>query len=390
MSQRQRTSPCRIGIVGTFDLANFGDLLFPEILEAELGRRLKSIDIRRFSHRPMASPPWPYEVRPITELVETVDELDLLVVGGGHPVSFDENTAPGYEAVDSGVPHPGGHWLSPTLVAAAAGIPVAWSAVAVARETPEWARALLAEVVESVDYVTVRDGDLLAELRRVSPTTSARLVPDSAFGIDSSFGASEPATNAALDRQLDGRPYVVVEPSIGLRPIADAIRLAIPTLLDAGVAVIELPTSPVHGDESGLLGDLGRDVIRVEPWPEPRALAALIGRATVVVAHNFHANVVALAYGVPVFRAGLPEGTRDRVLANFADVRFVDGSVPLASAILGARRHAPSSLVLEQVAQLARPLGSCRRACWRSGRGRAVLTETRYATGPRAVAKVPV
>ena len=102
-------------------MANFGDLLFPFILEHELGRRIGPLELVRYSHRPMAAPPWPFEVRPLSELVASVAELDLLVVGGGHLVRFDERVAPGYEAVDAGVPHPGGYWLSPTIVAASVG-----------------------------------------------------------------------------------------------------------------------------------------------------------------------------------------------------------------------------------------------------------------------------
>ena len=39
-----------IGIVGTFDVQNFGDLLFPLIAERELESRLGPIKLHRFSY----------------------------------------------------------------------------------------------------------------------------------------------------------------------------------------------------------------------------------------------------------------------------------------------------------------------------------------------------
>ena len=342
-----------VGVVGTFDVANFGDLLFPLVLEHELGRRLGAVEVRRYSHRPMSAPPWPYSVRPISELIASVEELDLLVVGGGHLVRFDAAVAPHYEAVDSGVPHPGGYWLSPTLLAASAGVPVAWNAVGVSPGTPDWARPLLARVLDAADYVSVRDGDSLAELERVSPTGAIRLVPDSAFGIRDVLArtptAADPAGYAAA---LEGRRYVIVQPSKGLQPAAAAIHDAMPALRDAGVAVLELPISPVLGDELGLLGDLGHETVRVDPWPDPISLAQLIAGADAVVAHSFHCSLVALAHGVPVFRAGMPEGTKYHALARFAGVTAMESDVPLAEQLLRVRRAEPSSDVLEQVSQL--------------------------------------
>ena len=131
MSGRRRTRT--IGIVGTFDVANFGDLLFPYLAEDALRRRLGPIDLRRYSIRPMAAPPWTYVVRPIDELLEHVDQLELLIVGGGHLVRFDQDVAPQYQPTSGGIPLPTGYWLTPTLAAATAGVPVAWNALGVSR-----------------------------------------------------------------------------------------------------------------------------------------------------------------------------------------------------------------------------------------------------------------
>ena len=58
----------QVGIFGTFDVANYGDLLFPILAEAELTRRLGAITLHRFSYHGKTPPEWPYEVTSLTRL----------------------------------------------------------------------------------------------------------------------------------------------------------------------------------------------------------------------------------------------------------------------------------------------------------------------------------
>ena len=163
----------RIGIVGTFDVMNFGDLLFPLLAEHELRERLGDATVTAYSHRELAPPAWPYPVRPLERLPHELDTLDLLLVGGGHIVRFDKDVAPGYGSTSPDVHHPTGYWLTPTLVAGAAGVPVAWNAVGASSGTPDWARPLLAAALDLASYVSVRDEPSARELRAVSTSAKA-------------------------------------------------------------------------------------------------------------------------------------------------------------------------------------------------------------------------
>lgn len=51
-----------IGIFGTFDVENYGDLLFPLIAQAELTKRLGRVKVRAFSYNEKKTTDWPYEV----------------------------------------------------------------------------------------------------------------------------------------------------------------------------------------------------------------------------------------------------------------------------------------------------------------------------------------
>src|SRR5713101_4780546 len=98
-----------IGICGTFDVANYGDLLFPLIAESELTERLGAIRLHRFSYSARTTPNWPYKVTSITELPRMIRHLDGLLIGGGHLIRFDKQVAPGYVPSTSAIHHPTGY-----------------------------------------------------------------------------------------------------------------------------------------------------------------------------------------------------------------------------------------------------------------------------------------
>ena len=86
----------QIGIVGTFDVENYGDLLFPLIAEAELRERLGSVTLHRFSYQARTPPDWPYAVTSIADLPRVIGDLDALLIGGGFLIRFDKDVAYGY------------------------------------------------------------------------------------------------------------------------------------------------------------------------------------------------------------------------------------------------------------------------------------------------------
>ena len=105
-----------IAITGTFDLLNYGDLLFPLLMEKEISKRIVGVDFLRFSYRPVEPPIWVYKVHPIQELPHYLEDINGIIVGGGHLVRFDKTIAPGYEPTSEKVHHPTGYWLIPAIL----------------------------------------------------------------------------------------------------------------------------------------------------------------------------------------------------------------------------------------------------------------------------------
>src|SRR3978361_604131 len=117
----------QVGIVGTLDVENYGDLLFPLLAEVELTRRLGEVQLQCFSYAAKAAGEWPFPVTSVTELPRRIAELDGLLVGGGFLVRFDKQVAPGYGPPTPAIHHPTGYWLSPALLALQHGVPVVWN-----------------------------------------------------------------------------------------------------------------------------------------------------------------------------------------------------------------------------------------------------------------------
>jgi hypothetical protein len=292
----------RIGIVGTFDLENFGDLLFPILARSELEKRLDRPELVIYSYHAKCADSWPYEVRSLVDLPREIEGLDLLIVGGGHLVRFGERVAPGYHPPSPTIHHPTGYWLAPTLLAASYDVPAAWNAVSASLGTPVWARGLLRRGVESAAYVSVRDRPSREELLDVAPGALVELVPDTAFGIRALL-PSEPSEAFRRFGDVLGleEPYVVVQASPELAPHARQIDEALAEVRAAGCAVLELPVSPCLHDEPGATG-VAMPMLRPSGWPPPLLLAEIVSRADAVVARSLHLSIVALACGVPVHR----------------------------------------------------------------------------------------
>ncbi len=80
----------QIAIFGTFDVENYGDLLFPILAEAALSTRLGAVKLHKFSYHEKSASDWPYTVTSLTELPELACQLDAILIGGGFLIRFDK------------------------------------------------------------------------------------------------------------------------------------------------------------------------------------------------------------------------------------------------------------------------------------------------------------
>lgn len=312
----------RVAILGTFDLQNYGDLLFPLLARHELGKRLDDLEIVPFSYRSKDGSAWLYPVHPVDEFPRQLAEIDCVLVGGGHLVRFDAAVAPEYGPTAPGIHHPTGLWLVPPLLAAAAGRPVVWNGVGVSPDLEDWAVDLLRTTLEASVLVSVRDRASKATLLAVTDRIDVLVVPDSAFGV------GDLLLDAQVDREFESwkdergvvGPYVLVQPSPKLQNVLPYLLSELESLRASGFAIVEAPIGPVLGDRTGLLPAEWTDVVRLDPWPGPRLLAQIIAHAEAAVGVSLHLGITSLCHGVPIHRPRCWPGSKYEILGDFPGV----------------------------------------------------------------------
>jgi lipopolysaccharide transport system ATP-binding protein len=316
-----------IAMFGTFDVENFGDLLFPFILKYELSERRPDQEVRLFSYRALSKENWYYDVGELSTFRESVGDFDLIVIGGGHLVRFDKAVAPGYHPQVLGLHHPTSYWLNPALLGISCCIPIAWSAVGVSTNIPTWSHQLVRAALEGSDYVSVRDQVSFEALSSLQPRCETHIVPDTAFGISRiiSLGHEGQEFREFINTHSLSEKYIVCQPSPMLFPWANDVLRTLALFREHGYDVVILPISPTLGDSSLYFHTLGEGIRYVEKWPHPLSIAEIIARSTAVIGISLHLSIVALVFGVPVIRP------KDKGLSKYSLLNNIDGVYDVAS-----------------------------------------------------------
>jgi lipopolysaccharide transport system ATP-binding protein len=337
--------PRRVGIVGTFDVENYGDLLFPLMAQAALERRLGSVDLVPFSPNARSMPAWPYDVRSTLDLPDVIPSLSALLIGGGQIIRFDE----GYPVpTDPRVHTPIDYWLTPAVLGALAGKPVIWNGIGAWTGSPSapWYGGAVRSTLSASHLVGLRDAASRDQLAALAPAAQLRLVPDTVFSIARLWPLGEESAGSVAWRTslaVHG-PYVVVQADsriVSNWPAIDALmrRLGVET-------AVLLPVCRCHGDSSDGLPPLACRHTARSAWLAPRLLSEIIGRSTAVVASSLHACITAIGYGVPVVR--VPSfNVADRkfeMLDGFAGVFGIDRPDTVAAARSQSRGPEPRAI----------------------------------------------
>ena len=361
-------TPVRIAMVGTFDLENLGDLLFAYVAHHELSARLSDVEIELFSYRALDPPSWPLKVRAVHTLAQRLGEFDLLIVGGGHVVRGDEDVAPGYAPTHATTPHPYGLWMVPTILAAGAGVPVAWNAIGAIDSVDATFEPLVAAALGGVTYLAVRDLPSARFVRAHQPRAEPVVVPDTVFGIARLLGgpASDEASGVLRAHGVDGG-YVVVQPAAHLEPCRAAVEAICATAAARGLAVVELPCGPCHHDTAGRLG-LSAPTVAIREWPEPLVVAELLAGAQAVVASSLHAGIVATSAGVPLFRPRAEHDSKYELVDLLPGVVRLPADDEAEEVATDFHRGAPSSQALGHAAALQPHWDEMARLATRPGR----------------------
>lgn len=294
--------PRRLAIFGTFDVENYGDLLFPLIA----GRRLGPLGVEVVAVSPTAhATRYRDAVLPLSypEFVREIESFDGVLIGGGNIVHTKDFGLPDYAATAYAA-----LWIGATAQAVRQGLPVLWNGPGVLqqsadRRAPEW----LQRTVDAADRFVVRDSDSAARLelwsgRRPSviPDTAldlARLWPlalmkDRFRHLRARLGIPDEGMVVALHvkaRSLDG---------VDIPTFAQALAGA---LHSTGAVAVLVALGRCHGDHAvaeeihRLLPDCTRSIADTDHLID---MAAVIAGSDAYLGSSLHGHITAAAYGV--------------------------------------------------------------------------------------------
>lgn len=333
----ERPGP-RIGVWGTFDLTNYGDLLVPRIFEREILRRLPLATVRSYSPlghlHPVAmdgglqaDPLGPWEPARRADLAA---ELDLVVIGGGDLIhARDEAYGICYRWTPEETARlcPSRYFIDGLGPDLEASCPVAWHAVGAPFElTPEEARRVR-EALATKAYVAVRDEITRGRLLATGTDREIHVVPDSTLLVPDVFSSDVLARRLRFLRTMGWYPVdrapLVLQGSAAIARhaprLADAVRAVLGELGHPPVVLIE--TGPCHGDGAfldALAPALPGPVYRMPAAVALEDVAAALANACAFAGDSLHGSLTALSYGVPF------------VVVNLAGDSKLDGFARLA------------------------------------------------------------
>ncbi|HLK44917.1 MAG TPA: polysaccharide pyruvyl transferase family protein, partial [Acidimicrobiales bacterium] len=266
-----------------------------------------------------------------------------------------------------GTTHPYGLWLTPTLLAECAGVPVVWNAVGALDSVARTHDVLVEAALGGVDYLAVRDLESARVVRALPGGAAPVVVPDTIYGIGALLddGVREMARKTLASLGVTG-PYVVVQPSQALARYREGVDAVVVAARAHGLSVLELECGPCHHDRVGRLS-LTPPTTHVEPWPEPLVSAAILSEAEAVVASSLHAGIIATAFGVPLHRPRALVGSKHEPLDSLPGVTSLPHDGDHAQAVVRFGRVRPGVEVTSHLTALQHHWDEVARHC--VGRG---------------------
>jgi lipopolysaccharide transport system ATP-binding protein len=345
----------RVAVVGTFDVDNYGDHLFPRIAALELGRRIPGVVVDAWSPFGLLHPtrfgggalplgPWRDD-----RLDRFAAAYDAFVVGGGELLHLNDPLLASFYGVEPGevaMVQPS-RWFLEGLGGGTRerSCPVLWNAIGV----PFDLRAEQADRVRSAlagrSPAVVRDPFSAARLTAAGVLPPVDVVPDTGLLVDRLFDPSEVDEARA---RLATSGSVVVQGCDLIVPFVEGIAAAV---LRTGLSPVLVETGRCRGDGdfadamAVALAARGVTARRVPPSATLVELVAVLSSAALVVGSSLHAAITALVHDVPFVVLDLGDesklrgfgavaGCTDRVVSSVEQIDAALGLPPVERSVV--------------------------------------------------------
>ncbi|MGF1872917.1 polysaccharide pyruvyl transferase family protein [Photobacterium indicum] len=175
----------KVGVSGTFDVDNFGDLLFPLITDKKLS------DFNCVAISPTGSKTSFSDANLPHEISSSLNDFNALVIGGGNIIRTSNTTLDTYKINNIGHNAYNNIWLSSCLSNIANDAPIIWNSPGVAEELLPELDEYVKKCLARTDYISVRDQQSKDLLLSVCNDADIHVVPDCAWQISEIFDKDE-------------------------------------------------------------------------------------------------------------------------------------------------------------------------------------------------------
>lgn len=296
----------RIAQIGTFDLENYGDLLFPIILENELRERLKDLELILFSPVGGEMPFYGKKVYPIDQIEyhHLEKKIDVIIIGGGDIIRLDENVA-----ADDKYPAHGrtsNLWVFPILLAQKYDIPILFNTPGVPFNLCGANTLFLKGILNSVQYISVRDSISANLIKQIDNRLQVIIAPDSVFLLKNIYPkAKMDKIYCSLFEELElPEKYILFQINhfeLGVS-VTEYSNILLKLEKQAKIPIVLFPIGYVHEDNH-LLDEINlcsnNHFTKIDRRLNPLEMASIIVHSKGFIGTSYHGCLTAHLYNVP-------------------------------------------------------------------------------------------
>lgn len=362
--------------LGTFDVENYGDLLYPIILRHVLRQRTKALQLSHYSPLAIEAPHEAgFETQSLTSLFHSSDEPRTIIIGGGDLLRTDwdviashyhqqsrgslrrlRNSLGTLNAADYLVrrrvmrldpinffaPRFRSRWMNypgagPFLIDSNSLPPksfISYVSCGVPHEFTPLERDDVKRVLDQARFIYLRDGQSAEKLRRAGVKSKVHVAPDLAMTLSDQFDREElvcrgyeTLSRLGIDK---GQRFLCFQcqPYPGFDD-DEIIRQCRQYQERKSAPVVLLPIGFTHRDNEYLknLALRSGGTLKYVNVHSIRDIMAIIASSDVFVGTSLHGNITALSFGIPHLFGPLPV---DKA-AGFLDVVNVPAELKLGS-----------------------------------------------------------
>lgn len=291
---------------GTFDVANYGDLLFPLLAQKRLA--LSPMDLVPVS--PLGGDPvWNDCVacRGLQD-VEVIEPPAGILIGGGNIIHLSMTHLEAYETGFASLFGYPDLWIGASRLACA-GVPVCWNAPGVPAAFPQEHWPMIRACLDRSTYLCVRDEQSRRFLLEVKPEADVVVCPDPGWDVSNLWADHELAQafeNAFVCRGREKQPRTIAV-HVNSRSLASADMLTLASRLDQisrkmEALIILLAIGPCHRDDElarQISGLMETRPLLVDVPNSLREITACIALSAIYIGASMHGLIAASAFGVP-------------------------------------------------------------------------------------------